>query len=139
MQNFSSEISHKETCTRFLPRVRKEIVFQGSQELILLKMMLKGLFHCVKGVLIRSFSGLYFLAFGLNTERCGVSLSYSVQIWKNTDQKNSEYGHFPRSVIFTEKFHYRCLAGSQIRFCTPCSYRVTSILLKCGTVALHKK
>ena len=32
--------------------------------------------HCVKSVRIRSFSGLFFLAFGLNT-----------------DQKNSEYGH----------------------------------------------
>ena len=31
--------------------------------------------HCVQSVCIRSFSGLYFLAFGLNTER------YGVQIW----------------------------------------------------------
>ena len=30
--------------------------------------------HCVKGVPIRVFSGLYFPAFALNTERCGVSL-----------------------------------------------------------------
>ena len=33
--------------------------------------------HCMKSVHIRSFSGLYFLKFGLNM-----------------DQKNSEYGHF---------------------------------------------
>ena len=31
-------------------------------------------FHCVKSVLIRSYSGPYFPAFGLNTERYGVSL-----------------------------------------------------------------
>ena len=31
--------------------------------------------HYVKSVRIRSFSGLYFPAFGLNTERYGVSLS----------------------------------------------------------------
>ena len=31
-------------------------------------------YHCVKNVHIRSFSGLYFPAFGLNTERYGVSL-----------------------------------------------------------------
>ena len=37
------------------------------------------------------FSGLYFPAFGLNTER------YEVR--KNTNQKNSEYGHFSRSVF----------------------------------------
>ena len=36
--------------------------------------------HCVKSVRIRSYSGLFFLAFGLNT-----------------DQNNSEYGHFLRS------------------------------------------
>ena len=30
--------------------------------------------HCVKSIRIRSFSGSYFLAFGLNTERNGVSL-----------------------------------------------------------------
>ena len=37
--------------------------------------------HCVKSV-TQSFSGPYFPAFGLNT-----------------DQKNSEYGHFSRSCI----------------------------------------
>ena len=41
--------------------------------------------HCVKSFRVRSFSGLYFPAFGLNT-----------------DQKNSEYGHFLRSVSFSE-------------------------------------
>ena len=30
--------------------------------------------HCVKSVLIRSYSGPYFPAFGLNTEKCGLSL-----------------------------------------------------------------
>ena len=40
----------------------------------------------MKSVRIWSFSGLYFLAFGLNTERYGV------------------YGHFSRSVILCEKF-----------------------------------
>ena len=33
--------------------------------------------HCVKNVRVRSFSG-----------------PYSVEMWENTDQKNSEYGHF---------------------------------------------
>ena len=48
--------------------------------------------HYVKIVRIRSFSGPHFPAFGLNTERYG--LSYSVWMRENTDQKNSEYGHF---------------------------------------------
>ena len=38
----------------------------------------------VKSVRIRSYSGSYFPAFGLN----------SVRILENTDQNNSEYGHF---------------------------------------------
>ena len=46
--------------------------------------------HCLKSVRIRQFSGPYFPAFGLNTE-------YSVRMRENTEQKNSEYGHFLRS------------------------------------------
>ena len=37
--------------------------------------------HYVEDVQIWSFSG-----------------PYSVRMWENTDQKNSEYGHFSRSV-----------------------------------------
>ena len=44
--------------------------------------------HCVKCVRIRSYSGPYFPTFG-NTD--------SVRVWENTDQSNSEYGHFLRS------------------------------------------
>ena len=39
--------------------------------------------HCVKSVRIRSHSGSYFKAFGLNT-----------------DQNNSEYGNFSRSAFY---------------------------------------
>ena len=46
--------------------------------------------HCVKSVRIRSFSGPHFPAFGLNTE---------VRMRENTDQKNSECGHFLSSGI----------------------------------------
>ena len=49
--------------------------------------------HCVTSVPIRSFFGPDFPAFGLSTERNEVS----VRMWENTDQKNSRYGHFPRS------------------------------------------
>ena len=45
--------------------------------------------HCLRIVPIRSFSGAYFPAFGLNTDR--ISL-YSVQMRENTDQENSGYG-----------------------------------------------
>ena len=45
--------------------------------------------HCVKSVRIRSYSGPYFPAFGLNTERYGM--------WENADQNNSVHVHFLRS------------------------------------------
>ena len=88
VKRFLKKISEKNLHERFLPRI-----FQSSPEFILLEMMLKGLFNYVKSLLIRSF-----LAFGLNTEKCGVSLSYSVQIRENTNQKKSDYQHFSRSV-----------------------------------------
>ena len=51
--------------------------------------------HCVKSVCIRSFSGLYFIAFGLNTDKYGL---YSVRMREYTDQKNSKPGHFSSSL-----------------------------------------
>ena len=49
--------------------------------------------HCVKSVCIRNSSGPYFPH--LDWIRRD---TYSVQMWQNTDQKNSKYGHFSRSV-----------------------------------------
>ena len=55
--------------------------------------------HCVKSYHIRSFSGPYLPAFGLNAGKYGPE---KLRIWmrENTDQKNSEYGHFSRSDSF---------------------------------------
>ena len=53
--------------------------------------------HCVKSVCIRSFSGAYFAAFGLNREIYRVNFRIQWECWKKTDQKNSEYGHFLHS------------------------------------------
>ena len=61
-------------------------------------------YHCVKSVRIRSFSGPYFPAFGLNMDRYRVSLQNSVRMRENTDRKNSEYGHFSHSVFFADVF-----------------------------------
>ena len=47
-------------------------------------------FHWVGSVLIRSFSGPHFLAFGIKT--------HSLRMRGNADQKKSECGHFSRSV-----------------------------------------
>ena len=54
--------------------------------------------HCVKGVQIRSFSSPYFPAFGLNTERYGISLRIQSKCGKKGTRKNSVFGHFSRSV-----------------------------------------
>ena len=53
--------------------------------------------HCVKSVRVRSFSGPYFHAFGMNSEIYGVKPPNSVQMRENKDQKNSEYGLFSPS------------------------------------------
>ena len=56
--------------------------------------------HCVKSVHIRNFSSPYFPAFGLNTE---FQISqYLVRMLENTDQKNSKYGHFSGSDLFSQ-------------------------------------
>ena len=44
--------------------------------------------HCIKSVGIRSYSGPYFLVF------------FSVRMQENSDQNNSEYRHFLRSVMY---------------------------------------
>ena len=55
-----------------------------------------GTFHSVKSVRIRSYSGQYFLSFGLNTRI--INFSHSIRMWENVNQNNSEYGHFSCSV-----------------------------------------
>ena len=56
--------------------------------------------HCVKNVLIRSYSGPYFPAFGLNTERYGVSLGIQSECGENLNQYNSEYGQLLRTGCY---------------------------------------
>ena len=57
--------------------------------------------HCVKSVHIRSFSGLYFSAFGLNTEYLSV---FSPNAGKYGPE-NSQYGNFSRSA---ENPYFNC-------------------------------
>ena len=60
--------------------------------------------HCVKSVRIRCYSGPYFPAFGLNTERYGM--------WENADQNNFKYGHFLRNAKIRAKHCneiYKCM------------------------------
>ena len=57
----------------------------------------------MKSVRIRSFSGPYFPAVGLNMDKYGVSLRIQSEWGTKTDQKNYEYRHFSRWFFFIEK------------------------------------
>ena len=54
--------------------------------------------HWVKSIRIRSYSGPHFPAFELNRER--YSVSFCIQMRKNAEQNNSEYGLF-YAVLFS--------------------------------------
>ena len=55
--------------------------------------------HCVKGVRIRSFSSPYFPAFGLNTDRYGVSLRIQSECGKIRTRKTLNTDTF-HAVLF---------------------------------------
>ena len=61
-----------------------------------------GITHCVKYVRIRSFSGQYFPAFGLNTERYGVSPRIQCECGKIRIRINPNTGFFHAVVITVE-------------------------------------
>ena len=52
--------------------------------------------HCVNSVPM-NYSGPYFPALELNTDRYSYIFPYSVRMRENTDHNNSELGHFLRS------------------------------------------
>ena len=54
--------------------------------------------HCVKMFKYGAFSGPYFSAFGLNTERYEVSLRIQSKCGKIRTRKNSVFGHFSRKA-----------------------------------------
>ena len=57
--------------------------------------------YWVKSVRIRSFSGPYFPAFGLNTRDTPYLSVFSPNL-EDTDQKNAKYGHFSRYVKYMQ-------------------------------------
>ena len=73
--------------------------------------------HCVKSARIRSFSGLYFPAFGLNTERYGVFLLIQSKCGKirtskslNTDTFHAMEGFnfsYPLALVYTANRNHR--------------------------------
>ena len=56
-------------------------------------------FHCMKSVQIRSFSWSVFSRIRTEYGKIRSMSPYSVRMRENTDQKNSAFGHFSRSVL----------------------------------------
>ena len=65
--------------------------------------MFDRVFYCVKSVRIRSFSGPDFPAFGLNTERFGVSLRIQSQCGKMQTRKTPNRNTF--HAVFNTPLH----------------------------------
>ena len=87
-------------------KYRKKICVKYARKWIFTDLYLPytGKDHCIKSVHIRSYSGPHFPAFGLKVLSI---FPYSVQMWENTDQNNSEYGHFLRGARVRE----HCYSG----------------------------
>ena len=88
--------------------------------------------HCVKSVRIRSFSGLYFPRIRTGYVEIRSIFLYSVRMWENMDQKNSEYKHFSSSVNFFSKVFWWRYEYRFIR----CHWLITlTITLVCSLMA----
>ena len=66
----------------------KRFIFLNKLYIVITYLVFDLTFHCVKSVGMGSYSGPYFPAYAL----------YSDQMRENTDQNNSKYGRFSRSV-----------------------------------------
>ena len=95
MESNQSELASQFRRSLSIPKEkRSHLVSLSSFYCILILYLFVGIryfltHHYLKSVPIRSFSGPYFPAYGLNAV-----------------QKNSEYGHFSRSVFFTNVLLY---------------------------------
>ena len=65
----------------------------------------KSTVHCVKSVCIRSFSGQYFPAFRLNTERHGASLRIQSKCWKIRTRKTPNMDTFHALLRMLKDYH----------------------------------
>ena len=79
--------------------------------------------HCVKSVRIRSFSGPYFPAFGLNRERYGISLRIQTECGKirNSKTSNIDTFHAVRTISHWSE-NLRMAPERNFRFCRKCKH-----------------
>ena len=90
--------------------------------------------HCVKNVRIRSYSGPYFPAFGMNTERYCIS-PYSVRMRENTGQNNSEYRHILLNESHSFSYYEYSAVDLQSRFCNHLLGKLSVVLTTTKVVA----
>ena len=69
-------------------------------------MQMFGHLHCVKGVRIWCFSGPFFPAFGLNTERYEVSLRIESECGKIRTRKASNTDTFHAVLVSKKNYNY---------------------------------
>ena len=72
----------------------------------------KSTVHCVKSVRIRSFSGQYFPAFRLNTERHGASLRIQSKCWKIRTRKTPNMDTFHALLRMLKDYHAMKMLGN---------------------------
>ena len=96
------------------------------------------IYHCVKRVRIRSYSGSYFSRIRTEYGELRSISTYAIQMRENTNQNNSEYGHFLRSVcnfwhkylensvMFTQRLKW--MSGPSLPLKTE-SWKVLTLLL----------
>ena len=81
--------------------------------------------YCVKSVRIRSFSGPYFLAFGLNTERYSVSLRIQFECKKIRTRKILNTDTFYRVLLFIMIKKYIEFILLLLSFCLATPFQLT--------------
>ena len=97
--------------------------------------------HCVKSVLILSFSGLYFPAFGLNMERHGIAGKYGPEKTPNTDTShavhNSEFlilwrhVHSNTNVTLRLMYYANSVAQMPLFFLKKKQSKICGLLIGC--------
>ena len=81
--------------------------------------------YCMKSIRIRSFSGPYFLAFGLNTERYSVSLRIQFECKKIRTRKILNTGTFYRVLFFIMIKKYIEFILLLLSFCLATHFQLT--------------
>ena len=73
---------------------------------LVFQVLCAGRFRCVKSVPIRNFSGPYFPVFGLNTERCSVSLHIQSKCGKIRTRKTPNRDTLHAVSVLNKKYKF---------------------------------